>query len=295
MRSKDDVRVWVVTAAAGSMALGIALIPLRALTSASNLAFAFLAFTIIVAELGGRPAALVTAVVSAMSLNFFLTEPYLTLAISKADDVIAFVATTYSTCARSRKRNSLGLAKPPSRRTRNGAPGKARRSLCSRARRMPRAPRPAGAGAQVEGLKAWAEHAGLQLGEEEGRPAPEGRQGIAELVRDPAHEPFAGQAAQVVAHLADGVRGVGDAEEARHVGAEAAIGDALGGGEKQAEGAQEGGDAGLAELQPRGGQPGGGLAGEDQLGQLGRGQPAVMRDLFGLQQPGVDVLPKVRR
>jgi hypothetical protein len=92
MRSKDDVRVWVVTGAAGSMALGIALIPLRGLTSASNLAFAFLAFTIIVAELGGRPAALVTAVVSAMNLNFFLTEPYLTLAISKADDVIAFVA-----------------------------------------------------------------------------------------------------------------------------------------------------------------------------------------------------------
>ena len=27
-----------------------------------------------------------------MSLNFFLTEPYLTLAISKTDDVIAFIA-----------------------------------------------------------------------------------------------------------------------------------------------------------------------------------------------------------
>ena len=51
-----------------------------------------MAFTIIVAELGGRSAALVTAVVSAFSLNFFLTEPYLTLAISKTDDVIAFVA-----------------------------------------------------------------------------------------------------------------------------------------------------------------------------------------------------------
>jgi two-component system sensor histidine kinase KdpD len=92
MRGADDIRVWMVTGALGSMALAIALIPLRAMVAASNLAFVFLAFTIIVAELGGRGPALVTALVSAMSLNFFLTEPYLTLAISKTDDVIAFFA-----------------------------------------------------------------------------------------------------------------------------------------------------------------------------------------------------------
>jgi uncharacterized protein DUF4118 len=88
----DESRVWAVAGGLGAMALGVALIPLRAHTSASNLAFIFLALTIVVAELGGRSAALVTAVVSAMSLNFFLTEPYLTLAITKADDVVAFVA-----------------------------------------------------------------------------------------------------------------------------------------------------------------------------------------------------------
>jgi hypothetical protein len=92
MRRTDDIRVWMVTGALGSMALAIALIPLRTVVAASNLAFVFMAFTIIVAELGGRGAALVTALVSAMSLNFFLTEPYLTLAISKTDDVIAFFA-----------------------------------------------------------------------------------------------------------------------------------------------------------------------------------------------------------
>ena len=75
MRGEDEVRVWMVAGAAGSLALGIALIPLRTLTAASNLAFVFLAFTIIVAELAGRGAALVTALVSAMSLNFFLTDP----------------------------------------------------------------------------------------------------------------------------------------------------------------------------------------------------------------------------
>jgi hypothetical protein len=92
MSRADDIRIWMVTGALGSMALAIALIPLRTMVAASNLAFVFMAFTIIVAELGGRGPALATALVSAMSLNFFLTEPYLTLAISKTDDVIAFFA-----------------------------------------------------------------------------------------------------------------------------------------------------------------------------------------------------------
>jgi len=92
MNRTDDARVWMVTGALGSMALAVMLIPLRTQVAASSLAFVFIAFTIIVAELGGRGAALVTALIAAMSLNFFLTEPYLTLAISKTDDVIAFFA-----------------------------------------------------------------------------------------------------------------------------------------------------------------------------------------------------------
>ena len=92
MNGDDRRLVWVVAGAFGSMGLGIALIPLRTIVSASNLAFAFVAFTIVVAELGGRGPALVTAVVGAMSLNFFLTEPYLTLAITKPDDIVAFFA-----------------------------------------------------------------------------------------------------------------------------------------------------------------------------------------------------------
>ncbi|HEX4995378.1 MAG TPA: DUF4118 domain-containing protein [Methylomirabilota bacterium] len=92
MNRADDARVWMVTGVLGSMALAVALIPLRTQVAASNLAFVFIAFTIIVAELGGRGAALATALIAAMSLNFFLTEPYLTLAISKTDDLVAFVA-----------------------------------------------------------------------------------------------------------------------------------------------------------------------------------------------------------
>src|SRR5262245_50122306 len=71
--------------------LGMALVPLREWTTASNLAFAFMALTIVVAEWGGRWAAVATALFSALSLNFFLTKPYLRLAIHDPDDVIAFV------------------------------------------------------------------------------------------------------------------------------------------------------------------------------------------------------------
>ena len=65
MRRADDIRVWMVTGVLGSMALAVALIPLRGVVAASNLAFVFVAFTIIVAELGGRGPALATALVSA--------------------------------------------------------------------------------------------------------------------------------------------------------------------------------------------------------------------------------------
>ncbi len=92
MGKQDDGVVWMVAGGFGSINLAILLIPLRTLTPASNLAFLFLAFTIVVAELGGRSAALMTALVSGMSLNFFLTEPYLSLSIEKRDDIIAFFA-----------------------------------------------------------------------------------------------------------------------------------------------------------------------------------------------------------
>ncbi len=113
MVNEEESLLWLSLGGLGAMALGVALIPLRGVTSASNLAFVFLAFTIVVAELGGRGAALVAALVSAMSLNFFLTEPYLTLVITKMDDIIAFFA--LATCGliaaafgRRRQRASTG-------------------------------------------------------------------------------------------------------------------------------------------------------------------------------------------
>ena len=92
MERAERLAFWIPAGALGAVALGIALIPLRAVTSASNLAFVFLAYTIVVAELGGRFAAVVTAVMAALSLNYFLTVPYLSLTIDTRKDVFAFVA-----------------------------------------------------------------------------------------------------------------------------------------------------------------------------------------------------------
>jgi Domain of unknown function (DUF4118) len=92
MGESDRGNVWFVIGVAGAVALGVALTPLRPLVSASNLAFVFIALTIVVAEMGGRGPGLAAAVVSALSLNFFLTEPYMSLEIHKPGDLGAFFA-----------------------------------------------------------------------------------------------------------------------------------------------------------------------------------------------------------
>lgn len=74
--------------------LGMAFVPLRDFTTASNFTFAFLALTIAVAEFGGRSAAVATALSSALSLDFFLTKPYLRLVIDEKHDIIAFAGLT---------------------------------------------------------------------------------------------------------------------------------------------------------------------------------------------------------
>ena len=96
MARQDSESLWIAIGPLVAMALGVVLIPFRTLTSASNLAFGFLVLTIVVAEVGGRAAGLATAVLSALSLNFFLTEPYLTLTINQPDDIVAFVALAVS-------------------------------------------------------------------------------------------------------------------------------------------------------------------------------------------------------
>lgn len=74
-----------------AIALGMILFPVRGVTNAANFTFLFLALIIVMAELGGRAAAIATAAVSALSLDFFLTEPYLSLRIEGRHDLIAFL------------------------------------------------------------------------------------------------------------------------------------------------------------------------------------------------------------
>lgn len=90
---KDDANdlLTMSVGAGGAIFLGMALTPLRGLTPAANFTFVFMAFTILVAELGGRGAAVATALTSALSLDFFLTEPYLRLTIASKHDLIAFL------------------------------------------------------------------------------------------------------------------------------------------------------------------------------------------------------------
>lgn len=93
MKDRDSTErlFYVGTGPVAALVLGMALVPLRDFTTASNFTFVFLVLTIVVAEFGGQGPALATALVSALSLDFFLTRPYLKLSIEAKDDVIAFV------------------------------------------------------------------------------------------------------------------------------------------------------------------------------------------------------------
>src|SRR2546425_2490551 len=91
MDDGDDSLLYLAAGPLAAILLGMLLVPLRDFTSASNFTFVFMALTIAIAALGGRPAAVATALCSALSLDFFLTRPYLRLTIEEKHDTIAFV------------------------------------------------------------------------------------------------------------------------------------------------------------------------------------------------------------
>jgi hypothetical protein len=91
MNDDDDRLLYLGLGPMAAILLGGALMPLRGVTVASNFTFAFLALTIAVGELGGRVPALAAALVSALSLDFFLTRPYLRLAMHDKNDLVAFL------------------------------------------------------------------------------------------------------------------------------------------------------------------------------------------------------------
>jgi hypothetical protein len=90
----DDNLFYLSAGPLAAILLGAVLVPLRGFTTASNFTFVFMALTIAVAEFGGRKAAVATALCSALSLDFFLTQPYLRLVIADKHDIIAFLGLT---------------------------------------------------------------------------------------------------------------------------------------------------------------------------------------------------------
>jgi K+-sensing histidine kinase KdpD len=91
MKEERDRTIYIAMGPLAAILLGFALIPLREIVIASNLTFAFIILTILVADYGGRGAAITTAIVSALSLDFFLTKPYLRLTIQGKHDITAFL------------------------------------------------------------------------------------------------------------------------------------------------------------------------------------------------------------
>jgi K+-sensing histidine kinase KdpD len=90
MQQNTENLIFLAVGPLAAILLGMALVPFRSDTSASNLTFLFLILTILITEYGGRRAAFATALCSALSLDFFLTQPYLQLGIKSMHDVIAF-------------------------------------------------------------------------------------------------------------------------------------------------------------------------------------------------------------
>jgi hypothetical protein len=71
----------------GPIVVAAALVPLRNELDNTNLALALVVVVVVAALVGGRGAGALAAVVAAVSYDFFLTRPYLSLTIDSADDV----------------------------------------------------------------------------------------------------------------------------------------------------------------------------------------------------------------
>lgn len=84
----DDGRLfWIGFGGLAPMFAAMALVAVRGRMLNTNVALVLVAVVVAVAVAGGTEAGAVAAVVSALSFNFFHTEPYLQLRIDSADDV----------------------------------------------------------------------------------------------------------------------------------------------------------------------------------------------------------------
>ena len=71
----------------GTIAVAAVLVPFRGDIATANMALIMVIVVVLAAAVGGRGAGAVGAVVAALSFDFFLTQPYLSMQIESADDV----------------------------------------------------------------------------------------------------------------------------------------------------------------------------------------------------------------
>jgi K+-sensing histidine kinase KdpD len=67
--------------------VAMALVGVRSEVNSSNLALVLMVVVVVAAAVGGRGAGIIAAISAAVSFDFFLTRPYLSLSIEKGDDV----------------------------------------------------------------------------------------------------------------------------------------------------------------------------------------------------------------
>jgi hypothetical protein len=91
MRAPRPDRDWTtpgyIIGGIGPIVVAALLVPLRNEIDNANLALALVVVVVVAALAGGRGAGVLAAIVAAMSYDFFLTRPYLSLSIKSADDV----------------------------------------------------------------------------------------------------------------------------------------------------------------------------------------------------------------
>lgn len=84
---RSNALVGMVFGALGPIVVALILVPVRTEVDNANLALILVLVVVIAAILGGRRAGALAAIVTTLSFDFFLTQPYLSLKMETSDDL----------------------------------------------------------------------------------------------------------------------------------------------------------------------------------------------------------------
>jgi K+-sensing histidine kinase KdpD len=83
--------IGIAIGAFGCLFLAAVLVPLRDDIPNADMALALVVPVLLAGTYGGRAAGVTSAVVAALTFNFFFTQPYLSLRIASSDDIVTFL------------------------------------------------------------------------------------------------------------------------------------------------------------------------------------------------------------